>query len=132
MYVAVYGTLRRGEGNWAWALKNTSAFIGDYRIPGFVLFSNGCYPYAVEGSGEITVEIFEIDAETLNRLDHLEGYPHHYNRKKITVGEKEAWIYFTEREEIKCSCTKIPSGDWLDGSEKDFTSSLREGDFANA
>jgi len=114
MYVAVYGTLRRGEGNWQWALKNTSTFVGEFRVPGFQMYSNGCFPYAVEsGSGEITVEIFEIDAETMAHLDRLEGYPFHYNRKQIIVDGTEAWIYFTTREEVKCSCTLIPSGDWV-------------------
>lgn len=120
MRVAVYGTLRLGEGNWSWALRGNSTFVGKFRVPGFDMYSNGSYPYALPGGGEITVEVFEIDVVTLGRLDQLEGYPAHYNRKTITVGEEEAWIYFTEAEEVKSRCVQIPSGDWLEERKSVF------------
>ena len=120
-YVAVYGTLRKGKGNWEHFLKD-SKHVGVYTVHGFELYCNGFYPYAVPGDGEITIDLFEIDVETLRHLDHLEGYPAHYNRKKINVGNVEAWIYFTADPEVKNRCAKVPSGNWLDVVEKEYVS----------
>ena len=113
MKIAVYGTLRRGEGNWSYFLKGRSAYLKTAVISGFRMVTNGAYPYAIEFEGNITVDLFEIDEDTLERLDYLEGYPSHYNRKLIDVGDDQAWIYYTENKEFLKRYAEVPSGDWL-------------------
>jgi len=113
MFVATYGTLRVGEGNWQWALRDKSDHVGTFIVRGFCMYSNGSFPYALTESGEIIVDLFEIDDAVLGVLDHLEGFPQHYQRKLIQVNDIEAWIYYTDRVEVKRICQKITSGDWL-------------------
>ena len=50
MRVATYGTLRLGCGNWRNYLQHCE-HVGTYRIPGFVMYSNGFFPYAAVGDG---------------------------------------------------------------------------------
>lgn len=114
-FVAVYGTLRVGEGNWYHLLKDTSKHIGTFRIDGFKMVSNGCFPYVFQGEGAVTVDVFEVDNTTMSRLDRLEGYPVHYDRIEIDVDGKVAWIYVANLEKpyIK-GLEAVPSGDWMD------------------
>jgi gamma-glutamylcyclotransferase (GGCT)/AIG2-like uncharacterized protein YtfP len=110
MRVATYGTLRYGEGNWSHLLRHCE-YVGEFRVSGFEMYSNGAYPYAAEGDGEITVDVFEIDDETLARLDMLEGYPVHYDRKEIVVDDELTWIYVGAREWVS-NLPKVAGGDW--------------------
>ena len=122
-HVAVYGTLRLNQGNWSWALAH-KPHVGTHRLDGFELYSGPGFPYAAKKEGsQITVDLFgEIDAETLQRLDGLEGHwsagdpRNHYDRGVVKVDGVEAFIYFVDREEVKHSCL-ITSGDWLNREE---------------
>ena len=72
--VAVYGSLRKGYGNHR--LLGESPLVRTGWLPGFKLIDLGSFPGAVrckQGS-KIFVEVYEVDAETLKALDHLEGY----------------------------------------------------------
>lgn len=107
MKVAVYGTLRKGF--WNHRLLENSKFIGKTKTePVFTMYGHGV-PWIVNGGNtEITVEVYEIDEETFQSLDFLEGYPVYYNRQLINTEFGEAWIYFRyiEGEFV------IESGDW--------------------
>jgi len=110
--VAVYGTLREGEGNFR--LLRDAVKDGTHRIGGFVMYSNGGFPYAVEGEGQITVETYSVDDRTLRNLDMLEGYPHHYDRREVDVNGKPAWIYFVREGHIRLDLLNaVPDGDWV-------------------
>lgn len=111
--VAVYGTLREGEGSSC--LLENAVKLSTQRIDGFVMYSNGGFPYAVEGDGEMTIEVYEVDDRTFCRLDMLEGYPHHYDRKEIDVIGGKAWIYFVKEGHIRLDLLDvIPDGDWVE------------------
>lgn len=88
----VYGTLRPGWGNSAlWQDVAVAVGDGECRVHGYGLAIEGL-PYAVEAPGHFVVGALivpsadECDRIALRRqLDALEGYPRHYDRRKVTV-----------------------------------------------
>lgn len=121
--VAVYGTLRQGQRN-NWLLKD-SKFLGTVTTTGNVLMlDNGWYPYAVldEGDKPIVVELYEVDDDTLEALDTLEGYVegsefNHYERSEIELNMGggrvvKALIYHVDKYSVQ-SYPEIESGDWF-------------------
>jgi len=107
--VAVYGTLRKGCANHRYL--EDAKYIETGRLSGWNMYSNGSYPYVAKSSGSITVEIYEIDEETLARIDGLEGYPGHYERMRVNTEYGKSWLYYVD--EVPSRCFKISSGDWL-------------------
>lgn len=88
-YVFVYGTLRTGQRNWAWALKDKAKFLGSAVTKGR-LYHLGGYPgfRFSQDMDEFDVygEVFEIDDTTLAALDRLENTAHgFYNREQVLV-----------------------------------------------
>lgn len=108
--VAVYGTLRKGCTNHRYLVD--AKYIGTGKLPGWNLYSNGSYPYAKKSIGSITVEIYEIDEEALSGIDDLEGFPGHYERKRVNTEYGKCWLYYIDV--VPSRCFKIPGGDWLD------------------
>jgi gamma-glutamylcyclotransferase (GGCT)/AIG2-like uncharacterized protein YtfP len=82
-FVAVYGTLRLGQGNWSRLLMNTSTYVETRKIPGIIWHGGLAASYVgTEPEQEwCTLDIFEIKGEensdeyrsTNYRLDSLEG-----------------------------------------------------------
>ena len=70
------------------------------------LFPSVCesFPFAIKSYADVEIfgEVYEIDNNTLERLDYLEGYPTLYYRETIEVilNNKiiEATIYFKNEE----------------------------------
>jgi len=76
VYLAVYGTLRTGRGNWDHFLKNKSKFLGTYQTaPSYTMHTNGSYPIVVDkGETPITYELMEVEeANVVERIHGLEG-----------------------------------------------------------
>ena len=103
--VAVYGTLKRGHGNYYRHLTE-SKFIGKGKTKDkYPLIIKGL-PYLIEekGSGyNVEVEVFKVDDDTFADLDALEGHPRWYKRKQVPVKladgkELSCWIYFNPHE----------------------------------
>lgn len=95
--VFVYGTLMRGEANHEYYLTDES-FKGNASASGFEMYDIGAFPGIVPGDGVIPGEIYEVDDETLQRLDYLEGEGSLYIRESVPVimstGEEDfALIY---------------------------------------
>ena len=95
--LAVYGTLKKGFGNYLSDLQNATYLgrvttIKKYRL---VIVGYPCLlPFNGEGH-QIVVDLFEIDTSTLIKIDALEEHPRVYQRKKITMSNgASAWIYF--------------------------------------
>ena len=115
--VAVYGTLRQGNGNNI--LLSNSNFLGKGKtLPKFEMFSLGGFPGITEGSTRITVEVYEVDSDTLSRLDRLEGYrgkgeSNFYDREVISTPYGNAMTY-TLRDKRYSNQERIVSGDWED------------------
>lgn len=92
--VAVYGTLKRDEVNHHFL--DSSMYSGRFIIGGWDMFSipGGGFPYIVKGDGNIVVEVYTVDDNTMRNLDGLEGYPRFYDREEIHTPAGPAWIYF--------------------------------------
>ncbi len=112
MRVFVYGTLLAGEGNHR--LLASAKLVGEARTaPVFELRDLGYFPGLVKGGACcVAGEVYEVDAETLARLDALEGHPRFYRRTRIALdsGTKvETYLLTPEQVEGR---PVIPSGNW--------------------
>lgn len=100
--VAVYGTLKSGFNNNH--LLGDSEFIGSGKLQErYPLEVSGLpYLYSEKGVGEfVEVEVYDLDQETLLRIDQLEGHPSWYQRKQVVVNlddwsKTTAWVYFID------------------------------------
>lgn len=112
--IAVYGTLRKDEGNHRFAanaisnrpctLKGTLYDTG-YGFPAFVQ----------EGDSQVAGELIEVTLADWAGIDRLEGYPRLYDRKLINVTLEDgttvkAWAYIMN--EMPVQAKVINSGDW--------------------
>lgn len=117
MLVAVYGSLKKGFHNHRYfAPSDTELGVG--YANNFEMFSMGGFPMIVPGYEQVRVEVYEVGETTFCALDGLEGFPHFYDRKRVTVhldnGDKvKAWIYFGRPEQVQ-NCPKVESGNWSD------------------
>jgi gamma-glutamylcyclotransferase (GGCT)/AIG2-like uncharacterized protein YtfP len=98
--VFVYGTLRKDYWNHEYYLKN-SKFVGKGKTKEKYALYADMIPYVIENENisHIIGEVYCVDEETLKKLDHLEGHPICYKRKKVFIildsGEEiTAWLYF--------------------------------------
>jgi gamma-glutamylcyclotransferase (GGCT)/AIG2-like uncharacterized protein YtfP len=97
--VAVYGTLKRDYGNHH--LLVGQEYLGKAISKGRFLLGHGAFPAVVPSrrGRRIVVELYRVSPAVFLRLDNLEGYPVHYDRRKFTFitpsGEEvRAWLYF--------------------------------------
>lgn len=113
--VFVYGTLKRGFGNYERILENSSTFLGEYTSKEkYSMLNFGPFPgVLLNGKGKIKGEVFEVDNNTFKRLDELEGYPHFYNRLEIDTIYGKAWMYYVSRDdEYTRDRDLVADGDW--------------------
>ena len=88
MLIAVYGTLKTGEENYARFLPGeTPSFRGFVEIP-YVMYANGAYPMLVpaEARSWIFVEVFDVEDKKRRELDALEE-PYEYRRETVHLDE---------------------------------------------
>lgn len=121
MKAAVYGSLRQGMGNH----RVMQAAGGEY-LSKSVVSDWGLYPYAGTGfpaigkleGAQTVVELYEVDAEGLRRLDSLEGFRegstnNFYERMTVTTEDgDEAFIYYHENIAPALAAKLIEHGDW--------------------
>jgi len=88
--VFVYGTLKRGYGNNQ--LLSTAEFIGSGQTAMPMLMLNAGFPVAMlpqtpwnNRAAPIKGEVYEVDIETLKRLDRLESEGRMYLRDPVAV-----------------------------------------------
>jgi gamma-glutamylcyclotransferase (GGCT)/AIG2-like uncharacterized protein YtfP len=90
--VFVYGTLKKGYGN-HYLLKN-SKFVGEATsVSNWLMIGKDmAFPYLIKrdhNNGKIIKgEVYEVDEDTLKKLDILEGVPTHYKKETIYVSYK--------------------------------------------
>lgn len=119
--VFVYGTLKAGKLNHR--IIEGNDFLGEDYIQGFDLFCGGGFPWIVPSEASDTLvkgEVYEVDDETLERLDRLEGYSNgytgFYDRTEVVTTEgKTVLVYFMH--DNSRNGRPVPSGDWNYGIE---------------
>ena len=110
----VYGTLRRGQRNNH--LLGKSLHYGTCYIDG-TMYSLGGFPFInTTKPGIVLGEVFEVNDETLARIDYLEGYSgvednNFYERIQVpcTLGV-DVYVYVQNDREGN---RPIPDGDWI-------------------
>ncbi len=95
--VFVYGTLKKGFGNNS--LLKDSKFLGEATTADrWLMIGKGMgFPYLLKKDkmkGKIIKgELYEVDKNTLNRLDQLEGVPTHYKRVSTSIKCGNTYYY---------------------------------------
>lgn len=116
--VICYGTLRQACSNHH--IIQGSTFLGTGKlIKPATMYSNRSFPilsFTPTSSHSIVVEVYQVDTNTLKRLDQLEGYPQWYARSEEEVhlenGEKIiGWVYHQAFEKHRLQLI-VESGDW--------------------
>ena len=117
--VFVYGSLLKGMGNSG--LLKDSKLLGKSEITGFTMLDLGWFPGIIlDKSTKTSVqgEVYEVTDETLNRLDHLEGYnPYNpesglYNKIVVSTSFGNAVVYVYNTHGYTNSDHVVSTGDW--------------------
>lgn len=108
----VYGTLRKGEGNYP-LLENARPCGMGVTRDGFALVDIGPFPGMIRKPGyRVVGEVYEVDERVLLNVDRLEGHPGFYRRIRITLADgRVAWCYLYPESESEDAMV-IDSGDW--------------------
>jgi gamma-glutamylcyclotransferase (GGCT)/AIG2-like uncharacterized protein YtfP len=114
----IYGTLMPGLR--LEAQMQGARFVGPAQVPGR-LVDVGRYPGLLQGDGQVTGEVYEVDDAHLVRLDEVEGVvpgdrtASQYWREKVIVANGplqgqpvQTYVYNRPVE----GCTPIPHGDY--------------------
>lgn len=103
--LAIYGTLKRG--NPASKLLAKSEYVGNAILRGYQLYSNGRYPIAVptryddNNEPSISVELYKIDADTLEAIDSYESAPELFTRIVAITPLGYAFIYIQKSAPVE-------------------------------
>lgn len=107
----LYGTLKRGQRNHA--LLAGQEYLGPASTPPrFVLYHCGPYPGLVLADNEgvaVDGELWRVDDETLRRLDTLEQVPTVFDRREISLPDRDgpvfAYFYVKDTRGFpRCEC----------------------------
>jgi len=108
--VFVYGTLMKGE------LHHTTIAHARFlrpaeTLPAYELVQIDYYPALLpDGKSRVLGELYEVDDQTLERLDALEEVPSYYERRTIELADgSSAFAYVMPRERAEKG-SPIPSG----------------------
>ena len=117
---AVYGTLKKGHGNYKWHLENEETeYLGNTETEAkFSLYSLGGFPgLKNDGTTKVNIDVFKINSEEVEEgVDRLEGFrefnhPNNfYNKEVIDTKFGKAYVYIYNgniREE-----SLIENGNW--------------------
>lgn len=126
-YVGVYGSLRKGHGNWAWSFARDPEKV--LKVQGFKMFGlfGDSFPCIVEDEGEIVVELYAVstvDVHTLYEIDDMEQGAGYKRIIKEVDGEKFVLYYYDKDDEKTKECLEvhttgqIEKGDWTEYLQK--------------
>ncbi len=117
--VFVYGTLRRGSARAMSTRFPSSKLIADAKVSGS-LYDLGAYPGLLlnESNSSVMGEVYEVDDETLTRLDDFEASSDYWRKQvEVSLGthRRICWIYVPEpNSESYSDRTLVTSGDWIE------------------
>lgn len=102
--IAVYGTLKRGEGNYYRYLSSADYLGGGHTSNRYPMIQRGGIPFVSPEAGAghyIAVDLFLVSNKELERIDGLESHPEWYKRQLTKVddeagNELTAWLYFND------------------------------------
>lgn len=111
--VAVYGSLRQGEGSHHYLVG--APYLGaGWTADSYVLYAAD-YPavHADEAAYPIRVELYAVTPALLQTLDLYEEHPRLYCRRQVPVLPDAgpavmAWLYFA----VQSAGQRLPAGDW--------------------
>jgi len=108
----VYGTLLEGFGNWQWALYGKAKLLGKTKISGnFTMVSLGGFPGVIpEGNTDIYGEVYEVNDQVYKDIEHLEDYPHFYDKMEVDTAHGKAEMYILPQKYL--NYPKVESGNW--------------------
>lgn len=109
--IYVYGSLKRGFGNHR--LLEGSTLVHEDAIMSGKMASLGGFPcVTTHGNNQIHGEIYEVDDNTLARLDGLEGHPTFYCREIVSTSKGDAWVYLINDESYYQDNPIVRDGVW--------------------
>lgn len=118
----VYGTLMKGQCNHESYLSD-AYYIGKFNLKGFALYDLGGYPGIKEtySNDQVKGEVYQIDGETLNRIEKLEGEGYLYKRKEVSAysegsaKEIRVYVYTYNKEVEKANKISVLDQPWRQG-----------------
>ena len=101
--VFVYGTLKQGDLIRGMDLfdKEKTNYVGKAVTTdsNYSMIDLGAFPgVLINGEMNVTGEIYDVDDETLQHLDAIEGYPDFYQRATVNTTEGKAYMYHLSPE----------------------------------
>lgn len=109
----VYGSLKRGFGNHRFLWD--SVFIGTTTTADstYSMLTLGAFPAIIaEGEDAIEGELYEVDDDTLEQIDMLEGNGAFYDRSQVLLSNGEvAWMYLLVGEFALSRASKMEAID---------------------
>lgn len=123
----VYGSLKRGFGNHS-ILGNSLFQCKGETIDLLVMLDLGSFPACILPTQEdlphltsIKGEVYIVDDDTFDRVEHLEGYPSFYDRMEIPIklnpntdleSIEDIPIYFLRDNYKRREQPIVPNGEW--------------------
>lgn len=112
--ICCYGSLRKNHGNWRYILSESPQLSTEVVNIPFKMISMGGFPGLVPSpeNHDITIEIFEVDEPTYQRVENLEGYPNFYQKALIPTSLGELEIYVLMGARYQSGYDVVENGDW--------------------
>ncbi|MCB1777320.1 MAG: gamma-glutamylcyclotransferase [Candidatus Competibacteraceae bacterium] len=111
--IFVYGTLLKGMARSN--VLNACHYLGPGLI-GARLYDLGQYPGIKDGDGFVVGEAYEINQQTLNRLDEIEGYHPKHHRESLFI-RKTYEVCLMNGEQVDCYVysynDRVNPRDWI-------------------
>lgn len=115
-HFAFYGSLRKGEYNWARLLEKESGvqYLGTEIVEGYKMHSFGAYPAICTGTPQdtIVVDIFQIDNPRVAERIHFMETGAGYDMVHKTINDKTCVLY-TMEDAGRYSRSVVNGGDWV-------------------
>lgn len=144
--VFVYGTLKEGLSNhgllkdaeFVCKAKTFSKYymIGKDRIFPYVLGKDYEFRDIKKEAHQIIGEVYKVDAETLAKLDRLEGVPSHYNKeiayvRAIETGKAETTYIYVKTTVAESMFEEEMLSEWLPNDDADSSYGTSDDDITN-